>query len=219
MTLRRSAVALSGLTLSATFWAPAAAHGAVLTATFDDEPDGFIGTSFTDGGITFTNALNGGGGASPFGIDDGKGIPVPNFSTPNSLLIDGAATGDITYSLFTQFNFAPASGGLATKASLYLLFLNRSASVQTLTLEGFLAGVQTGSVAFPLPANTGDYETGMLLSLPTGAYDSFAVVSSAPQTVYGSFDNVSVTTAVPEPAVAGLLAMAGSAGLFRRRRR
>ena len=69
-----------------------------------------------------------------------------------------------------------------------------------------------------VPAGPPNFDTGVPLSLPAGAYDDFAVVTSTLTFFYATFDNVSITTSVPEPTTLGLLAIGGVSLLGRRRR-
>jgi hypothetical protein len=189
------------LALSA-WWCPKIAPAQVLLANFDDLTMGFVGKSFTDGGITFSNLDTAGGPSHTFAVQVGS--DGATFSSPNYLVFG-------VYSpqpglLLARFGSMDISfAGEATTASLDVAASTVSYTWENLlTLEGLKSGAVVASETvlvsqaepFDGPLSvSGDFDSLRLVA--SGQYDRGAVVLGV--------DNVSVTI-IPEPHSNGLVA-------------
>ena len=201
-------------------WPPLPA--AALTADFDDlAADGTFHSTLTDGGIQFSNAVSQGDpndfAVADFTSDSSAIAGKPGISAPHLLAI-GASGGPVT-GAFNSFDSASADGALATSAGLTAVD-DGDASGDTLTLEGFLAGVQINSTSVTL---TGTADQSYILALPVGVYDRFSLVASGPANggePLTDFDNVTINA--PESSARATMLLGASllgAAIRRRVRR
>jgi hypothetical protein len=181
---------------------PEVAPAQVLLANFDDLTMGFVGKSFTDGGITFSNLDTAGGPSHTFAVQVGS--DGATFSSPNYLVFG-------VYSpqpglLLARFGSMDISfAGEATTVSLDVFASTGLFSWEnSLTLEGLMAGSVVASETVivsqwwpydgPLSVS-GDFDSVRLVA--SGQYDNGAVILG--------LDNV-IVTIIPEPHTNGLVA-------------
>ena len=188
-----------------------------LTANFDDLGEGSEGSSFSDGGITFSD-IDERIPDTPGGTFDIEATTatLPGFSAPNYLTFEGYVPGLNNGYGFGRFGSADIGfSGTATSASMDIFGFGKS-STNTLTLEALLAGtvVDTDTVTFQGSLSTVLYRP---LAV-SGTFDSLQLVSAGTYELGTSFfgmDNVRITI-VPEPSAAALLGC-GLAGIAFRR--
>jgi hypothetical protein len=182
-----------------------------LNANFDDLTEGSEGSSFSDGGISFSDIneripdFTGG----TFDIQ-ATTASLPGFSPPNYLTFDGFAPGPAAYS-FGRFGSATIGfAGIGSFASMDIFGFGTSSS-NTLTLEGLSGGnvVESDTVTFYSTSQGVVYRP---LSI-SGTFDSLQLTAAGPDnngTDFFGMDNVNITI-VPEPPVGGLVcgALAG----------
>jgi len=188
-----------------------------LTANFDDLGEGTEGSSFSDGGITFSD-IDERIPDTPGGSFDIEATiaTLPGFSAPNYLTFEGYVPGLNNGYSFGRFGSANIGfSGTATSASMDIFGFGKS-STNTLTLEALLAGtvVDTDTVTFQDAFNEVLYRP---LAV-SGTFDSLQLVSAGTYELGTSFfgiDNVRITI-VPEPTAAALLGC-GLAGIVFRR--
>jgi hypothetical protein len=174
-------------------------HAQVLLAGFDDLTMGFVGKSFTDGGITFSNLDMRGGPSRTFAIQTSL-KDTPGFSPPNYLIF-GAYSPQPGF-LLTRFGSLDITfSGEATAATVYA---HTVSSANILTLQAFQNGnVVAAETLFASEASSGFApltvlgEFDRLRLVASGAYDNGAILLG--------IDNVSVTI-IPEPHINGLVA-------------
>ncbi|MFG0329069.1 MAG: hypothetical protein ACF8PN_04140 [Phycisphaerales bacterium] len=110
------------------------------TATFDSFPEGLIGRSFTDAGITFQNYNNRlDPPPSNFVAEraDGTLTGLPGFTSPNALGFGGYSPGPAA--AFTRMgSFEFHQNSIANFASVELYGFGSSNAGRTVTLEGWL---------------------------------------------------------------------------------
>jgi hypothetical protein len=139
-----SAASILGLTITAR----------AQLATFDSLPEGLTATTFTDGGITFSNLdrrIPGEAVPAPFAIDtigDGSFEGLP-YSPPNVLGFGGYSAGPGVY--FYGFgSFEMSTGAPAGSVSLEL-FDSGSQPRNVIHLEAFLNGQSVGASDVSIP--------------------------------------------------------------------
>ena len=188
-----------------------------MTANFDDLGEGTEGSSFSDGGITFSG-IDERIPDTPGGTFDIEATTatLPGFSAPNYLTFEGYVPGlDSGYS-FGRFGSADIGfSGIAISATMDI-FGFENPSTNTLTLEALLAGtvVDTDTVTF-YDSLYGVVYRPLAVS---GTFDSLQLVSAGTYELGTSFfgiDNVRITI-VPEPAAAALLGCGLTGIAFRR---
>lgn len=205
---------------SVCFLGPARAESPItLAANFDDLTEGIPGTSFSDGGIGFSN-LDQGVPNGVFAIQAATNT-IPGFSPPNYLTFGAFATGG-ALSFGRLRSMSIGLSGIGSFASLDVFGPSFMQESNTLTLEATLNGnvVNSDTVTLNGPiAGELVYET---LSI-SGIFDSLELVAAGPAengTVFIGMDNVTITVTPEQPA--GRLIGCGLIGLFlarwRRRR-
>lgn len=207
--------------LALTFLALGATVASANTATFDSFTEGPLGTSFTDGGINFSNLDRylGTGATEIFVAEqaDGTLTGIPGFSANNALGFGGYSPGPgCAFTRFGTLDFS--TGTLASSASLEIFAFANDPNGQ-ITLQGLRNGsvAQTSSVVLPSSVVVSQ----VTLSLSAGIYDSFHLVSSSPTNQGSTFvvmDNFNVTP-VPEPSSLLCLAIAPLMVKLRSKRR
>jgi hypothetical protein len=190
-------------------------------ANFDTKAEGFFATGFVDGGVTFSNLDQylGSAGTDVFAIDraDGDlgGFTGSGFSPLNVMTFGGWVPGTgCAFGRMGSFDFS--IGGNASTASVDIFSLANDPST-VIKLQGKLGASVIQTVSVTVPNDSIIHH--LSLSLPTGLYDNFHIVSSSPTNSGASFvnfDNVTVAP-VPEPASMAVLGL-GAIGLIRRRR-
>jgi hypothetical protein len=191
------------------------------TANFDDLTEGALGTSFTDGGITFSN--------NDLRIDDGVSVPPYLFSidnasgdsrfmdhgatSPNVMSTAGFGNGD-TAGAGRMGEFWMTAGHDSTFGSLDFF---GDANGNSVTLEAYENGVLVGSDTV-----TPDLYNVHLYRLSVGgvSFDTLRLTASGPNdngAAFGDMDNVHIQ-GVPEPATMAGLAL-GALALIKRRKK
>ncbi len=189
-----------------------------LTANFDDLTEGGEGSSFSDGGISFSNIderIPGSPGGN-FAIE-ATSATLPGFSAPNYLTFEGYSGGLLGYS-FGRFGSADIGfSGIGTAASMDIFGFGTS-SANTLTLEALLGGnvVDTDTITFYGSPSDVLYRP---LAV-SGTFDSLQLVAAGTYdlgTAFFGIDNVRIAI-VPEPSAIALLGcgLAGIASRFSR---
>jgi hypothetical protein len=193
--------------LSFSGFAPARAQ-VVLTANFDSMAEGVAGTTFTDGGITFSNLdrrFPGQPAPNNFTIEWTTSNYLPGFTQPNFLTFGAYTPGGAAAFSIGRFGSADIDfSGMATSVTMDIYGVGQTSS-NTLTLEGIFGGnvVASDTVDF-LSGTHGVLYRPMSIS---GMFDSLRLVAAGPDDfgiVAFGMDNVNVTL-VPEPAAATLL--------------
>src|ERR1051325_5722294 len=174
----------------------------VLLADFNDLAQGFVGKSFTDGGITFSNLEMRGYPSHVFAIQTASG-DLQGFSAPNFLVFGGYSPQPGF--LVSRFGSCDISfSGLATAASINVLV--RYIYPNLLTLHAISNGeivdsamlmVSEAPPYFTTLTVAGDFDRLRLVA--SGDYDSGAVLLG--------IDNTTVTI-VAEAGAPSLLVMA-----------
>ncbi len=202
---------------------------------FETPREGFVGSSFTDGGITFYD-LNNDSGLNPDGTTYGPGDYGTDFIIENATLAindyPDVLSGSHALSWGTSYiagdnlsinivsTFSMTTDSIETDASMDLLYFeNGPWGGITIELLAMLGGdvVNTDSI---LISDLGgrDGLIGDRLSVTGVEFDSLTVnarYADGTSTVFaGLIDNVTIT---PAPGTVGLLALAGT-GIVRRRR-
>jgi hypothetical protein len=203
---------------------------------FEDPREGFVGSEFTDGGITFYN-LNNDSGLNPDGSTYVPGEYGTDFIVENATLaindFPDTLSGSHALSWGTSFiagdnlsinivsTFAMSTGQVETDASFDLLYFENGPwggiTIELLAMMGDDV-VNTDSI---LISDLGgrDNLLGTQMSVSGVEFDSLVLnarFDDGTSTVFaGLIDNVSIT---PAPSSVGVLAIAGT-GLIRRRRK
>lgn len=192
---------------------------------FDSLPEGFYGSSFTDGGITFFDQ-------QPFptlAVDEIGFLATelgPTFSPPNLLRFGGSLSPGPGCCSFGGFQSMRMSfGGEALSASLDVYTFTNISSSNTLALEGYLGGTLVAidsalissfeeTFIFPAPF---DFILGHRTFAISGSlFDELRLVASGPaELVFPGVDNVTI----PEPGTLELLMASGVIALIMRTRR
>jgi len=204
--------------MSLCFFSFAAAQASIyLTANFDDLTEGSEGSSFSDGGISFSNIDERILGPTFYTFDiQATTANLPGFSPPNYLTFVGYTPGDTSGYSFGRFGSATIGfPGIASFASMDIFGFGTS-SLNTLTLEAMLGDnvVDSDTVTF--------YSTnpGGVVYLPlsvSGIFDSLELVAAGSDnngTDFFGMDNVNITV-VPEPSVNGLVCCVLAGVIFR----
>ncbi len=222
------------LTLVAALGAGAGAANAQF-ADFDGETEGFLGETYTTGGVTFFDANNVSGfypDGQPFdpaelGTDliIERSVVVwndfPNYvSLPNTLTFGKAFIPGDNVTVGPLATASMSAPGLFTSGGLDLIYYeNGPWGGITVTLDAMLNGQVVGSSSFVVAGddpNGRDNPAAIHLSVDAPAFDTMRIYSTLNgeyTTIRGLVDNVSF---VPAP---GALALAGLAGLASMRRR
>jgi hypothetical protein len=192
---------------------------------FDSLTEGFVGSSFTDGGITFFDQQ-----PFPTFAIDALGLSAtelgPTFSPPNYLNFGGFLAPGPECCIFGGFQSMRMSfGGEASSARLDVYtFINVSSS-NTLALEAYLAGtlvaidsalISSFEETFVLPPPF-DFTLGHRRFAVSGdRFDELHLVASGPaELVFPGVDNV----AIPEPGILELIMASGVIVFLTRTRR
>ena len=208
---------------TAVFWtmlvSPAAA--ATLTANFDSFPEGFSGTTITDGGITFGDLDVRLPPAQPgsFSIEATTSPLFSPFLSPSNYLTTfGVARGPaFSFGRFgaASMTFGPEFGDSA-RMDIFSLFAPSEGSQNSLTLQALLDGQIVSSASIDFAAQ-GSGILHQVLFVSGAPFDQLALMASGSQddaSVFAGIDNVTIDP-VPEPGTllffgAGLMVLAGS---------
>lgn len=202
---------------------------------FDSLTEGFMGSSFTDGGITFFG-LNNDSGINPDGSNFGPGDYGTNFiienatlavndfpaylSGPNALSFGNAFVPGDNLSINIVSTFSMTTGSIANAADMDLVYYeNGPWGGIHLNLYAMLAGSVVGQDTIVISDLGGrDNPVGGHLSISGVSFDTLvfnAQFANGTSTAFaGIVDNVRI---VPAPGAASLLSLAGVV-LTRRRR-
>lgn len=193
------------------------------TANFDDLSEGSVGTSFSDGGLTFSDLDMREPGAStyPFVIDQASGTLSSPFSAPNALGFGGYELGSLAS--FDRFGSAWIDfSGTGSSASLNVFSEyvpgGDNISQNTLSLEAWNGSTMVASASTSFTTQSGVQEHSLALS-GVSPFDRLELYSSGPVDDGVSFllvDNVAVTV-VPEPTELSVLTLGTVAGICFRR--
>ena len=205
---------------------PAAATMITAGTDFDNLTEGFVGSSFTDGGITFFDQE-----PFPTFAIDALGLSAtelgPTFSPPNYLNFGGVFAPGPECCIFGGFQPIRITfgGGRPHQPRLDVYtFINVSSS-NTLALEAYLVGTLVAidsalissfeeTFVFPPPF---DFTLGHRRFAVSGnRFDELRLVASgSAELVFPGVDNV----AIPEPGILELIMTSGVIALLRRTRR
>jgi hypothetical protein len=177
---------------------PQITRAQVLLANFDDLTIGFVGKSFTDGGVTFSNLDMRGYPSKTFAVQTAFDV-TPGFSSPNYLIFGGYSpepgfllarfgSMDITFS------------GEATAATIYIL---AQPTPNFLTLQALQYGKVVASETLPASSASPDF-TPLTVS---GEFDRLRLVAAGDYNngaIFMGVDNLSVTL-IPEPHINELI--------------
>lgn len=202
---------------------------------FDSLTEGFVGSTLTDGGISFFN-LNNDSGVNPDGSNFGPGdygtdfiienatLAVNDFpaflSGPNALSFGTAFVPGDNLSINIVSTFSMSTGSVENAADMDLVYYeNGPWGGIELNLYAMLNGSVVGQDSITISDLGGrDNPTGGHLSISGVNFDTLvfnAEYSNGTSTCFaGIFDNVSI---VPAPGAASVLGLAGMV-LARRRR-
>lgn len=217
--------AISSLTLvSLAFGCLSGLAATTYTAAFDDLSEGSVGTTFSDGGLTFSSLDMRVPGESiyPFVIDQATATLPSPFSSPNALGFGGYVVGPSAS--FQRFGSAWIDfSGIGSSASLqvfaeYVPF-GDDITKNSLSLEAWNGSTMVASTSTSFTTQSGVQEHSLALS-GVAPFDRLELYSSGPVDDGVSFilvDNVSVTV-VPEPKGLALLPLGIVAGICLRRR-
>lgn len=202
-------------------------HATVYTANFDDLSEGFYATSFSDGGLKFSDLderIPDTPGPYNFTIDATTTATLPPpFSPPNVMTTEGYAPGPgISFGRFGSawIDFS----GIGSSASLDVFWVLPGGpdnyAQNTLSLEAWNGSTMVASVSTSLAQVYTIQESSLVLN-NIAPFDRLELNSSGPVDYGVSFlalDNVSVT-AVPEPKELSLLTVGLVAVICLRKRR
>lgn len=204
-------------------------------ADFESAQEGYVGETFTDGGITFSS-LNDVAGINPDGsnfvageygrqfIVENATLAINDFpgvlSGTNALSFGGSFIAGDNLSINILSSFHMSTGQVESFASMDLLFFeNGPWSGITLSLDATLDGTLVASDSYMLSDLGGrDNLVGRSLSIDGVAFDSLQVSARYSDGTYTAFaglvDNVVI---IPTPGTLGLLATGSLLGMRRRR--
>lgn len=205
-------------------------------ADFDSEVEGFLGESYTTGGISFFDANNVSGffpDGEPFDSDDlGTDFIIeqstvvwndfPGFvSFPNTLTFGRAFVPGDNVTIGPLATASMSASGSFTSGGLDLVYYeNGPWGGITVTLEALLNGSVVDSTSFVVAGNDPngrDNPAATHLSVSAAEFDTMRIYSTLNgdyTTIRGLVDNVSF---VPAPGVATLAGLAGLVAMRRRR--
>ncbi|HZW08863.1 MAG TPA: PEP-CTERM sorting domain-containing protein [Phycisphaerales bacterium] len=205
-------------------------------ADFDAETEGFLGETYTTGGITFFDANNVSGfypDGTPFGADElGSELIIeqstvvwndfPDFvSLPNTLTFGTAFIPGDNVTIGPLATASMSAAGSFTSGALDLIYYeNGPWGGITVTLDALLNGQVVGSTSFVVAGddpNGRDNPAAVHLAVDAPAFDSmriYATLNGEYTTIRGLLDNVAMVPAPGALAVAGVGLLAGA----RRRR-
>ena len=194
--------------ISLCFFSVAAAQASIyLTANFDNLTEGSQDSSFSDGGINFSNIDERILGPANYTFDiQATTANSPGFSHPNYLTFGGFVPGDTGGFGFGRFGSASMGfPGIASFASMDIFGFG-SPSLNTLTLEAMLGNnvVDSDTVTFYNPNSKDVVYRPLSVS---GTFDSLKLVAAGSDndgTDFFGIDNVNITV-VPEPSINGLV--------------
>lgn len=171
-------------------------------ATFDSFAEGDLGTSFTDGGITFFGFDDRAGGTGHFTAERADGtLSGAGFSAPNALGFGGWSPGQ--FAAFGQCGSFSFTTGVVQSFASVEVFEFFSYGGNTIALEAYLGGALVNSTSITLPGNL--QINHFSLSVSGAAFDTLRVTGGGPTdrgVFFGLVDNVVV---VPAPGSALLL--------------
>jgi hypothetical protein len=183
------------------FCAPALAG----TAHFDIYPEGIIGTSFNESGITFSNLDN---TLQPIGTAsficeeaDGTLTGMQGFSTPNCLGSVGWSPGPGA-SFGRTKSYEMSTGQTANHATLEL-FLGGSYAGNTVTLEAYMGALLVGSNGITV---SGGFPEHHQLAISGVSFDRLRLVGGGPTdsgVFFGLVDNVTIESNAFDSGCAG----------------
>jgi len=202
---------------------------------FEDPREGFMGPSFTDGGITFFN-LNNDSGLNPDGSTYGPGEYGTDFIVENATLAVNDFPGTLSGSNALSWGnaFVPGDSLSINIVSTFSMSTNTIETDASFDILYFENGPWGGITIELLALNRGDVVNsdsilisdlggrdnliGDRLGVSGVEFDTLVVnarFDDGTSTVFaGLIDNVNIT---PAPGTAGLLMMAGAAMTRRRR--
>lgn len=202
-------------------------NATVYTANFDDLSEGFYATSFSDGGLTFSDLderIPDTPGPYYFTIDGTTAGDLPSsFSPPNVMTTEGYVPGPGVSqgrfgSAWIDFSGVGSSASMDVFASIPPLGLG-DYTQNTLSLEAWNGSTMVASVSTTFAQVYTIQESSLVLN-NIAPFDRLELVSSGPVDYGVSFidlDNLSVT-AVPEPKGLSLLTVGLVAIICLRRR-
>ncbi|MCL4219789.1 MAG: hypothetical protein KJZ65_00325 [Phycisphaerales bacterium] len=179
-------------------------------ATFDTLSEGVLGTTFTDGGITFSDLDDRAGGFPvPFTCERADGtMPGPGFSPPNALGFGSWVPGpDAAFSQIGSFRFT--TGTIQTSASIDVFEWGTPAG-NFISLEAYRNGLLVRSTTVQTPGNW--QINHWHLHVSGAAFDTLRINGTGPHsfgTFIGLVDNVVVIPAPPTALALTLLALHG----------
>ncbi|MBI5364507.1 MAG: hypothetical protein HZA53_15120 [Planctomycetes bacterium] len=163
-------------------------------ADFDTLPEGSPATVIVDGGLTFSNMVNGLGGTPNFTIEqaDATLTGLAGFTSPMTLTFGGYSPGpDAAFTRCISFEITPAGTMDACTLELYTL---ASYGGNSITLEA-LAGT-TVVASHTVPAQGGWTVAHTTLTVSGAQFDRLVVRGSGPTDMgafFGVVDHVVVT--------------------------
>jgi len=202
---------------SSLFSSSASAFTITASANFDSLPEGFIGSSITEGGLTFFEGINNPvAGVSIFAIESATESPKlssaspigANFSPPNFVEVGGFSPGPVG-SASTGFKSTRIKANSVNSFATLDFFAvkNADSAVNTLTLEAFLNGnLVSHDSSLLSDFELVDPREPLLLHrtyrISNFLFDELRLVASGPTNngiVFGGFDNVAVGVEDSEP--------------------
>ncbi|MBI5364160.1 MAG: hypothetical protein HZA53_13350 [Planctomycetes bacterium] len=142
-------------------------------ATFDGLTEGYLGPTFTSGGITFSSMWNGIVGDDDFACENASTTfaGFPGFSSPNVLAFAGYVPGGGA-GYHRIVSFEATTGQIETIAHVNLL-LSAVHPGNQIRLEAWLGGTLAASTSYTIPGPSGFFQT--QLSLYDVPYDHIVV--------------------------------------------
>jgi hypothetical protein len=176
-----------------------------LIANFDQFPETALGTTFVDGGITFSDLqeLDGGG---VFTTDDPSSLQLPDVSAPNVLITNLVVPGPIAgYGPFHSFRMTPSGSARLASLDLFTSFISENFG-KSVSLIAFSNGRQvaaTSALALQDLRQLSEPTEHNRLVVSATVFDSLSLVVTDeygnPGLLYAAIDNVKVSL-VPEPS-------------------
>ena len=185
---------------------------------FDSLSEGFLTSTFTDGGITFFDSLDFNGFSSVFSAEQANGTLSGPFFSPNNVLGQGGFSAGPGAAFPATGTFKMTTGSVENFVSIEVFTFGSNHIGNSLNLEILLGGSVVGTTSFTV---TGSAITHQNLSISGTNFDTariFGTGSYQNGTVFARFDNAQLG-AIPEPSTGVLLLLAAAGGLVGRRRR